>query len=436
MIGGLASGPAGDTIFALASGAGRGAISVVRLSGPACSAIVADLAGTLPAARRASLRRLRGADGETLDQALVIWMPGPNSYTGEDSAELHLHGGRAVVDAVSDALLQASARPADPGEFSRRAVLNQRMTLLQAEAAADLVAAETKLQRIQALRLADGEHGRLLHDWTNRLTRCLAVQEAMIDFPEENLSPVEEDAACTDLKLLLSELRKHRLASTKGQRLRDGLTFVIIGAPNVGKSSLINALAGREAAIVSATPGTTRDPVTVQLEFSGIPVTLVDTAGLRETHDVIEAEGVRRALDAASRADLTLLPIDTSVKTAPPAQVGQLVIANKVDLGPPPHGAIGVSATTGAGMIELRQCLAEAATNLANPEASTAFTRARHLAALRDAEAALCCAVSLTQAELQAEETRRALLAIGRITGFVDNEAVLDVIFSSFCIGK
>src|SRR5580692_4455742 len=296
-----------DTIFAIASGAGRAAIAVMRLSGPDSATMLRALAGRLPPPRHASLQRLRDAAGEELDHALVLWLPAPASYTGEDSAELHLHGGRAVIDGVADALVALGARPAEPGEFTRRAFLNGRMDLIEAEAIGDLVDAETSAQRAQALRQLDGALGVIYRDWAERLRVLLAQQEALIDFPDEDL-PVETEAlALGELAALTREIGAHLDDGRRGERLREGLVFAVTGAPNVGKSSLVNALAERDVAIVSELPGTTRDTLEARVVFGGVPVTLVDTAGLRETQDAIEAEGVRRARARAAAADLVIV---------------------------------------------------------------------------------------------------------------------------------
>ena len=293
------------TSFALASGAGRAAVAVVRLSGPGAGAALAALAGRLPAPRQASLRRLRHA-GLVLDQALVLWFPGPAAYTGEDSAELHLHGGPAVVAAVADALVGLGLHPAEPGEFTRRAFLNGKLDLTAAEGIADLIAAETEAQRRQALRQAEGGLAARHAGWAARLTRLLARQEAFIEFEEEDL-PADLDAQVTaDAAALRDEMAALLAEAPRAERLREGVAVAILGAPNAGKSSLLNALVEREAAIVSARAGTTRDVVEVRLVLAGVPVTLADTAGLRDTADEIEAEGVRRALARAEAADLQI----------------------------------------------------------------------------------------------------------------------------------
>ncbi len=295
-----------DTIFAVASGAGRAAIAVMRISGPATRPVLAGLCGRVPPPRRASLRRLRDTDGGELDRAMVLWLPGPGSYTGEDSAELYLHGGRSVLHGIADALVASGARPAEPGEFTRRAFLHGRMDLTEAEAVHDLVAAETTAQRRQALRQLDGALGTIYRGWADRLRLLLAEQEALIDFPDEDLPPEVEARVLGELAALHGEVSAHLNDNRRGERLREGLVFAVTGPPNVGKSSLVNALAERDVAIVSPQPGTTRDALETRVVLGGVPVTLVDTAGLREATDDIEAEGVRRARARAAEADLVI----------------------------------------------------------------------------------------------------------------------------------
>ena len=435
-----------DVIFALASGAGRAAVAVMRLSGAGTADAVRRLAGSLPAPRTALVRRLRHPDtGEALDRALVLWFPGPRSYTGEDCAELHLHGGPAVIAGVAEALVEGGARPAEAGEFTRRAFVNGKLDLTAAEGIADLIAAETAAQRRQALRQAEGGLAALYGGWTGRLTGLLARQEAFIEFETEDLPPDLDAAVGRDAAALRAEMEAHLADGERGERLREGLAVAILGAPNAGKSSLLNALVGRDAAIVSARAGTTRDVVEARLELGGVPVTLADTAGLREASDEIEAEGVRRALRRAEAADVRLLvfaadrppDVDTLALVAP----GALVVANKTDLAPAP-AAIGgvapipVSVQTGDGLPALRDGLSAIAADLACPATATPFTRSRHRAALRDAVARLAELDGAELPELRAECLRAATAALGRITGKVGIEAVLDAVFREFCIGK
>jgi tRNA modification GTPase len=434
-----------DTIFALASGVGRAAVAVMRLSGPGTGALLTRLAGRLPEPRRASLRRLRDPQGEILDEGLVLWFPAPGSYTGEDSAELHLHGGAAVIAAVAEALVRLGARPAEAGEFTRRAFLNGRMDLTEAEGIADLIAAETEAQRRQALRQAGGALARLHGEWAERLTTLLAHQEAAIEFADEDLPTDLGDRARAGARALRAEIAAHLADDRRGERLREGLLVAILGAPNAGKSSLLNALAGRDAAIVSARAGTTRDVVEVRLDLAGVPVTLADTAGLREGADEIEQEGIRRARRRAEEADLVLavFAADTPPDPATLAWVGPgaIVLANKVDIAAPPASiggmaALAVSARTGAGLDRLRERLAQEARRLAGSGEAALLTRPRHRAALAEAVAWLEQAEAAPLPELASEALRAALRALGRLSGRVGVEAVLDVVFRDFCIGK
>lgn len=430
----------GDPIFALASGSGRAAVAVIRVSGAGTAGLVETLAGGLPAPRRASLRRLRHG-GVVLDRALVLWLPGPGSYTGEDSAELQLHGGPAVVAAVAEALAALGARPAEPGEFTRRAFLNSKLDLTEAEGIADLIAAETEAQRRQALRQAEGGLAARLAGWAARLTRLLARQEAFIEFEEEDL-PVDLDAqVAAEATELRGEMAALLSDGGRAEKLRDGLAVAILGAPNAGKSSVLNALVGRDAAIVSARAGTTRDVVEVRMVLAGVPVTLADTAGLREAADEIEAEGVRRALARAETADLRLLVFaaDAEPDGATLALRGPdaLVVLNKADLGAGTmEDAIAVSARTGHGMTALRERLEAAAADRAGLSDAAALTRPRHRAALREAVEWLDRLAEASLPELRAEALRNALRVLSRLTGRVDVEQVLDLVFSEFCIGK
>ena len=427
----------GDTIFAVASGAGRAAVTLLRISGTQAGWIL-DQMCRRPAPRLAALRALRGLDGDVLDRALVLWLPGPGSYTGEDSVELHLHGGRAVLSAVSDTLVALGARPAEAGEFTRRAFLNGRMDLVEAEAVADLIEAETNAQRRQALRQMEGGLGTLLHGWANRLTRLLAQQAALIDFPDEDLPPAVEMAMVTEIHTLIREISNMLQDGRRGERLREGLVFAVVGPPNAGKSTLVNALAAREVAIVSAMPGTTRDVLEVRLDLGGVPVTLLDTAGLRDTADEIEAEGVRRALARMADADLVLVVAETGGGAF--EDVGglpKLLIRTKSDVGVEPgDDTLHVSARTGMGMDRLRDALAATARDITQSEGPPPLTRARHRAALSEAVARLEAGIVAPLPELRGEDLRLALRAIGRVTGAVGVEDILDSVFRQFCIGK
>ena len=429
-------------IFALASGAGRAAIAVMRLTGAGCGEILRHLCGTLPTPRRATLSGLRHASGDAapilLDRALVLWFPGPNSYTGEDSAELHLHAGPAVITAVADALVALGARPAEPGEFTRRAFMNGRLDLIEAEGIADLIDAETEAQRRQALEQADGTLSRLYDEWATRLRTTLAHQEALIDFPDEDLPPEIEQALLNELRALTHEMRAHLDDGERGERLRRGLLFAIVGVPNVGKSSLLNALADRDVAIVSPRAGTTRDAIEVRVVLGDVPVTLIDTAGLRETEDEIEAEGVRRALFHVKQADCVIGMFDGDT---PPADLpaNAILVRNKIDLTPTtksPHGAIAISVHDGTGLAQLTDILADRARALTAAQAGPPLTRARHRAAIEESASHLAAALDMHWPEMRGEDMRLAMRALGRLTGAVGVEDLLDTVFGQFCIGK
>lgn len=433
-----------DTIFALASGGGRTAVAVLRISGEKSGALLDALCGRRPPPRRASLRRVRDAGGETLDQALALWLPGPGTYTGEDSAELHLHGGPAVIEAVAEALIAAGARPAEAGEFTRRAFFNGRMDLTAAEAVADLVEAESAEQRRQALRQMEGALGALYEDWSQRLMRVLAQQEALIDFPDEDLPADVARLLATEMATLAAEIAAHLNDNRRGERTREGLRIAIIGPPNVGKSSLINRLLARDVAIVSDLPGTTRDALEARLVLGGMVMTVIDTAGLRETEDRIEAEGVRRARARAAEADIVLAMHDASqpetvLDAAAMPHAGEVIlVANKLDLasGRDIGDAIGVSALTGQGLERLSDALIAAGRRLTARTGPPPLTRPRHRAALEAALAALTRAMAEPSEELRGEELRIALRMIGRVTGRWGVEEILGEIFSRFCIGK
>ena len=435
----MATDRAEDTIFAPLGLAGRSAVTSLRISGERTLAVLRALGAGRPQPRRASLRALRTTDGELLDRALVIWFPAPGSFTGEDCAEFHLHGGVAVLHGVADALMDLGVRPADPGEFSRRAFLNGRMDLLQAEAISDLVAAETAGQRHQALRQMDGALGTLYQDWSRRLTRVLAHQEALIDFPDEDLPDSIEQALRDEIAALRAAVGAHLHDGRRGERLREGLVFAVVGPPNAGKSTLVNALARREVAIVSAEAGTTRDAIEVRMDLGGVPVTVVDTAGLREATGEIEAEGVRRAVAHAEAADLAIVvheagrPGDSWPLTAPRV----LHVATKIDLAAAPGDAtVGVSAVSGAGLDDLREHLCQQARDLTANHGPPPLTRLRHRRLLEIVQHRLADAMAEKATELRAEDLRGALHAIGQLTGKIGVEQLLDSIFRDFCIGK
>jgi tRNA modification GTPase len=442
-----------DTIFALATAPGRAGIAVLRVSGPAAGTVLEVLAGQRPAPRRATRARFRDPrTGEAIDDGLMLLFPEPNSFTGEAVAELQVHGGRAVVAALLAALgTLPGLRLAEPGEFTRRAFENGKLDLTAAEGLADLVAAETAAQRRQALRQLEGELGRLYEGWRARLLRCLARLEAEIDFPEEGLPQDLRQRVAAEAAALRAEMARHLGDGGRGERLREGVAVAIIGPPNAGKSSLMNALARRDVAITSASAGTTRDVIEVGLDLGGYPVLLADTAGLREAADEVEAEGVRRARARAAAADLRLVLLDATQPPAAAPLVGlidpdAIVIANKIDLAPGEAAdwadalgagrALRLSVRTGAGMEALLERLeAEVARRFA-PCAAPLVTRARHRQALEDCGAALDRFAGAGLPELAAEDLRAATRALGRITGRVDVEDMLDIVFREFCIGK
>lgn len=428
-----------DTIFAVASGAGRAAVAVFRISGPGSGAALDRLCRRRPAPRRATLRTLRNRDGEPIDRSLLLWMPGPGSFTGEDCLELHTHGGRAVVQDVAAALVALGLRPAEPGEFTRRAFLNGRMDLLEAEALADLIDAETSAQRRQALLQLEGGLGAVLAAWRSQLVAVLAQQEALIDFPDEDLPAQVEERLLETIGDLASAMRGQLDDNRRGERLREGVTVAVMGPPNAGKSTLINALAERDVAIVAATPGTTRDVLEARIEIAGVPVTLLDTAGLRDSDDPVEAEGVRRARQRAETADL--LVVAEAPGEAPLAPLPDhprvLHVATKADLHPATEGStLRISARTGQGMDALRDVLATHVRDLTQAMGPPPLTRARHRAALQEAVAGLERALAAPYPELRGEDLRLALRALGRITGQVGVEDILDSVFRQFCIGK
>jgi tRNA modification GTPase len=373
-----------------------------------------------------------------LDHAVVTVFPGPESFTGEDCVEFSLHGGRAVLAAVSDALVAFGARPAEPGEFSRRAFLNGRMDLLEAEATADLIAAETEAQRRMAVDGADALHIACAA-WRESLRQIMARQEALIDFPDEDLPPEVDAQLQRDIAALHAEMLKALDGAPGAARLREGLEFVILGAPNAGKSTLLNALAGDDIAIVSEIPGTTRDAVGAKVDLGGVPVRITDTAGLRETADAIEAEGVRRARARGAKADLIIAVAAAPEPMFPetPAGVEVLHVITKADLfDKAPLGFLHVSARTGAGMEALRRQLAVAAVRLTDTKGAPALARPRQVACVRETAAALENAMRVSEPELRGEELRIAAAALGRLTGMIGVEEILDAVFSGFCIGK
>jgi tRNA modification GTPase len=443
-----------DTIFASATAAGRAAVAVVRISGPRSAEAVRALAGRLPAARRASLRRLKDGQGREIDQALVLWLPGPASYTGEDSAELHVHGGPAVVAALVEALSALNLRLAEPGEFTRRAFEHGKLDLAQAEGIADLIEAETEQQRRQALAQLEGRLSDVQAQWRAALEEALAYFEAAVDFPDEELPADVAARAQPVLLRLLQELEWAAAEAQRGERVREGYRIALVGAPNAGKSTLLNALAGRDAAIVTAQPGTTRDVIEVPLVLAGYKVLLADTAGIRDTDEEVEAEGVRRARAWADSADLRLWLVDGSEDELPglPDEVGEgdLCLITKRDL---PAGRAGawaaevarrmglpsaeITAKGPGDMAWLKQTVSERVVGALAGAEPPAATRLRHRELLAEAAERVRQAMGEgSKLELAAEDVRLAARALDRITGRIDPEHVLGRIFATFCIGK
>lgn len=429
-----------DTIFALASARGKSGVAVIRLSGPRAWDAVAALAGDLPRARRASLRRLR-LDGDLLDEALVVTFAAGASFTGEESAELHVHGAAATVAAVLRALGgMEGLRMAEAGEFTRRALENGRLDLAQVEGLADLIEAETEAQRRQALKVLSGAIGARAEGWRGDLIRAAALLEVTIDFADEDVPADVGPEVLGLIGRVEDALRMEVAGHGAAERIRDGYEVAIVGRPNAGKSTLLNALAGREAAITSAVAGTTRDVIEVRMDLGGLAVTLLDTAGLREALDEVEEIGVRRALARAETADLRVFLLDDAeeVPMVRP-QPGDILVQGKADLNGEGGGLPRVSGLTGEGVSDLVRRVTEV---LGERAASAGIaTRARHRQAMERAIASMESARDeLThgprRTEIAAEHLRRAIRALDALVGRVDVEDLLDDIFASFCIGK
>ena len=439
------------TICALASGALPAAIAIIRVSGDDIHAICEQMITSgMPEPRHATLANFVDAEGGQIDEGLVVSMPGPNSYTGEDSLELYLHGGIAVVEHALEALLAIpNVRLAEPGEFTRRAFENGRLDLTQAEGVADLIDAESRGQKTQALEQLGGSLTQTYEDWRHQLTKILALLEASIDFPDEDEAP--EDASRPVIKMidaLTSNMETSLLDGRLGERIRDGFRIAIIGRPNAGKSTLLNRLAQREAAIVTPVPGTTRDVVEIRLRLGGQLVWIADTAGIRDTSDEIEAEGVRRAEDAASRADIRLFLTEgrdsrLALEGAGYRDGTDLSVVNKIDVDAPSPDILAdcaISAKTGEGVDHLEALLVERLTHMGRGSASPIITRARHRTRLEAGAAHLNAARELLMddhsPELAAEDVRLALREIGAVVGAVGVEDILGSVFADFCIGK
>lgn len=438
--------PGRDTICALASGPPPSALSVIRVSGPGVLDIVAArFSQRVLIPRRATLLDLNAESGEKIDSGLALFMPGPASYTGEDTVEISLHGGRIVTELALKSLMSAGARLAEPGEFTKRAFEAGKLDLTRAEAVADLIDAETKAQLAQALKQMDGALETLYSGWREDLTEVLALLEASIDFPDEEDAPERVDAPVREkLDTLQTALETALADGNITERIRDGFKIAILGKPNAGKSTLLNQLAKREAAIVTDIPGTTRDVVEVRLTIGGYLAWVSDTAGLRETEDVVEAEGVRRALKAADEADIRIWLFDAREGFEPDRNDPRdLVVANKSDLGGPDtvsRETLKISAKDGDGIAALERAIAEKLGRLTQNATAPILTRARHRQgielALKHLRSASEHLDAESGAEFTAEEVRLGARALGTLTGHVDPESVLGAVFSSFCIGK
>lgn len=440
-----------QTIFALSSGRVPSAIAIIRVSGPQARVAVERLCGKLPAPRLAHVATLRDLDGRALDESVTLWFPAPHSATGEDVAEFHVHGGRAVIAAMFDALGAIDGlRPAEPGEFTRRAFENGKLDLTEAEGLDDLIHADTDRQRRQALRHLKGLLGAKAESWRQQIIEASALVEAGIDFSDEGDVSAELIApALKKIAALKSEIEETLGSSAQSERLREGLAVAIAGPPNAGKSTLLNRLARREAAIVSPHAGTTRDVIEVHLDLDGYPVTVIDTAGVRDTHDPVEQEGVRRARDRARISDLVLWLVDANDEIAPALantddHAPVWIVRNKVDLlaakgeEAKALSRFDISAASGDGVQELIAALVSYAQDYFGSGEMALVSRTRHRTLLRETAAALGRAGQVAEKgdELLAEELRIAIHSLGRLTGRVDVEDILDVIFREFCIGK
>jgi tRNA modification GTPase len=436
-----------DTIVAAATPPGRGGIGIVRISGPITRAIAESMLGHVPQPRHAEIAVFGDAEGRAIDTGLALFFPAPRSFTGEDVLELHGHGGPVVMDLIIRRAVELGARPARPGEFSERAFLNDKIDLAQAEAIADLIGAGSAEAARAALSSLAGEFSREVTSLTTQIMELRTFVEAAIDFPDEDVEFLDSPAVRGRLSGIAESFERIGRAASQGRALSEGLTVVIAGRPNAGKSSLLNALAGHDAAIVTGIPGTTRDLLRERIAIDGLPIHVIDTAGLRDSGDVIEEEGIRRARAEMRRADLVLYVIDSGAGPlqgeleALPNDPPVLAVWNKTDIAAPRagHSGIAISALTGAGLPELRERLKTAAGYCAG-DAGVFSARRRHLDALARAERLVqSAAARLAERaafELVAEELRLAQQALGEITGEVTNDALLGAIFSGFCIGK
>ena len=439
-----------STIFSLSSAPGRAGVAVFRVSGPKTGEIACELSGRpLPRPRLASLCKFRNAQDDEIDEGLLLWMPGPHSFTGEDCAEFQLHGSPAVAEAIAAAFLSAGARQAEPGEFTRRAFINGRLDLTEAEGLADLIDADTQAQRVQALRQMQGGLKARYEGWREGLLDALAQIEGEIDFPDEGDIPDDlAHKALGPIEALISDMNAALQSADQGERVRAGIEIAIIGAPNAGKSSLLNSLARREAAIVTPQAGTTRDIVETNLILGGLAVRLSDTAGLRVSEDTIEAEGIRRAKQRAEEADIRVLVQDLNIPSSEGLELirsGDFVLLNKSDLGGSASlspiedvQSFKLSTLTGEGMEQFEAELSNTVQARYSPGRDAGLTRARHKdCVLRAKDALTRAAKALNIApELAGDDLRAALQALRELAGETDIEAVFDRIFSRFCVGK
>jgi len=427
-----------DTIYALSTAQGKAGVAIIRISGPNAFEVVQALAGDVPTPRKASVRVLTDSQGVRLDEALVLTFEENHSFTGEQSAEFHVHGSSAVVAAVMNSLsVIHDVRLSEAGEFTRRALENGRLDLAQVEGLADLIDAETEAQRRQALRVLSGDLGRRAESWRKKLIRAAALLEATIDFADEEVPVNVSPEVLSLVTSVISDLEKEIAGVSTAERVRSGFEVAIVGAPNVGKSTLLNALAGRDAAITSEFAGTTRDVIEVRMDLAGLPVTVLDTAGLRETQDAVESIGINRAKQRANLADLRVFLVDEGQMPELVVESDDVILRAKADLLPESTGVI--SGKTGAGV----SALIDQITKVLADRASNAglATRARHRDAMKRGLSALNAAVVLLPqgedcADIAAEELRTSISALDSLVGRIDIENVLDEIFASFCLGK
>lgn len=447
-----------DIIAAIATPPGQGGVAIVRISGPNLCSIATAITGRLPEPRRAELSDFLDAQGEVLDRGIALFFPAPHSYTGEDVLELQGHGGTAVMNLLLDRCLQLGARLAEPGEFTLRAFLNDKLDLVQAESVADLIEASSAEAARSAMRSLKGEFSATIQKLVQSLIDLRVLVEATLDFPEEEIDFLQSARAMEQLQIIQEQLEQVLLASRQGSLLQEGVKVVLVGQPNVGKSSLLNQLAGDDVAIVTEIPGTTRDTIRQSIQLAGVPIHLIDTAGLRETSDIVEQHGIARTHAAIEQADMVLLLVDCrhgltsadqTVLAGLPARLPVLTVYNKIDLlNQAPRveqnslgKAVYLSAKQGEGIELLRATLLETVGWQANLAGGGVFmARQRHLRALMQAKAALECAATwlndACQLEMLAEELRMAQQALSSITGEFTADDLLGEIFSSFCIGK